>query len=178
MKTGVKEDRGTFCLGKRRHGRHGEDTGTWETLSFGTDTGLWLKESEEQTLAFANLDGVLYSLAPDGIFCHSGEADGAEGKPIPWSATFAPFTETVHNKKGYSRLLLRLELEEGAWAEVDVAEDNGSFRTVWTAHASGPVAQVVPIRPGRCDSFQVRLRGEGRFLLQSMVREFTVGSVW
>lgn len=154
------------------------DTGTWETLSFGTDTGLWLKESEEKTLAFANLDGVLYSLTPEGIFCHSGEADGAEGKPIPWSATFAPFTETVHNKKGYSRLLLRLELEEGAWAEVDVAEDNGSFQTVWTAHAPGPVTQVVPIRPGRCDSFQVRLRGEGRFLLQSMVREFTVGSVW
>ena len=89
-----------------------EDTGTWETLSFGTDTGLWLKESEEQTLAFANLDGVLYSLTPEGIFCHGGEADGAEGKPIPWSATFAPFTETVHSKKGYSRLLLRLELEE------------------------------------------------------------------
>ena len=74
--------------------------------------------------------------------------------------------------------MLRLEREEGAWAEVDVAADNGPFQTVWTAHAPGPVTQVIPIRPGRCDSFQVRLRGKGKFLLRSMVREFAVGSVW
>lgn len=152
------------------------DTAAWETLRYETDTGLWMKESDREVTAFANLDGMLYSLTPEGIFRHGGEKDGEE--PVAWSATFAPFTETVHNKKGYSRLLLRLELEEGAWAEVDVAADNGPFQTVWTAHAPGPVTQVVPIRPGRCDSFQVRLRGEGRFLLQSMVREFTVGSVW
>lgn len=152
------------------------DTGTWETLSYGTDTGLWLKETEDEVLAFANPDGVLYFLTPAGIFRRAGETDG--DVPIPWEATFTPFHETVHNKKGYSRLLLRLELAEGAWVEVDVSTDNGPFRTVWTAHAPCSPTQVIPIRPGRCDRFQVRLRGEGKFLLQSMVREFTVGSVW
>lgn len=151
------------------------DTGVWETLSYGTDTGLWLKETEDEVLAFANLDGALYLLTPTGILLRGGETDG-DG-PVPWEAVFVPFTETVHNKKGYSRLLLRLELGEGAWAEADVSTDNGPFRTVWTGHAPCPVSQVIPIRPGRCDRFQVRLRGEGRFVLSSMAREYTLGSV-
>lgn len=150
------------------------DTGVWETLSYGTDTGLWLKETEDEALAFANLGGALYLLTPTGILLRGGETDG-DG-PVPWEATFTPFHETVHNKKGYSRLLLRLELGEGAWAEADVSTDNGPFRTVWTGHAPCPVSQVIPIRPGRCDRFQVRLRGEGRFVLSSMAREYTLGT--
>lgn len=152
------------------------DTGAWETLSYGLETGLWMKETDERAVAFANWKGTLYLLTEKGIFRREGEADGTA--PIPWEAAFTTFHETVHNKKGYSRLLLRLELEEGAWAEVDVAQDNGPFKPVWTARQPCPSTQVVPIRPGRCDSFRVRLRGEGKFVLRSMVREYALGSVW
>lgn len=152
------------------------DTGAWETLSYGLETGLWMKETDERAVAIANWKGTLYLLTEKGIFRREGETDGTA--PIPWEATFTPFHETVHNKKGYSRLLLRLELEEDAWAEVDVAQDNGPFKSVWTARQPCLPTQVVPIRPGRCDSFRVRLRGEGKFVLRSMVREFTAGSVW
>lgn len=151
------------------------DTGAWETLCYSTETGLWMKESNDHVVAFANLGGELYFLTEEGIFHREGETDGE--KMVTWGATFAPFHETVHNKKGYSRLLLRLELEEGAWMEVDISTDNGPFKTVWTVSAPNKTTQVIPLRPGRCDRFQVRLRGEGKFLLQSMVREFTVGSV-
>lgn len=152
------------------------DTGAWETLNYGLETGLWMKETDERAVAFANWKGTLYLLTEKGIFCREGEADGTA--PIPWEAAFTPFHETVHNKKGYSRLLLRLELEEGAWAEVDVAQDNGPFKPVWTARQPCLPTQVIPIRPGRCDSFRVRLRGEGKFVLRSMVREYALGSVW
>ena len=152
------------------------DTGVWETLNYGLETGLWMKETDERAVAFANWKGTVYLLTEKGIFRREGEADGTV--PIPWEATFTTFHETVHNKKGYSRLLLRLELEEGAWAEVDVAQDNGPFKPVWTARQPCPPTQVIPIRLGRCDSFRVRLRGEGKFVLRSMVREFTAGSVW
>lgn len=152
------------------------DNGEWETLNYGVGTGIWVKEGAERVLAFATLEGALYSLTEDGIFRREGDRDGE--KPIAWEATFAPFDETAHNKKGYSKLLLRLELDEGAWVEVDVSADNGPFKTVYTARELGGQAMVVPIRPGRCDRFQVRLRGLGGFVLRSMVREFKMGSVW
>lgn len=152
------------------------DTGDWETLNYGIETGLWMKEGNTRVTAFANLGGELYFLTEEGVFHREGEGDG--DAPISWEAAFTPFHETVHNKKGYSRLLLRLELGEGAWAEVDVAQDNGPFKPVWTARQPCPPTQVIPIRPGRCDRFRVRLRGEGKFVLRSIVREFTAGSVW
>lgn len=152
------------------------DNGEWETLTYSIETGLWSKEDNVQALAFANLSGALYMLTQQGIVRKEGETD--DGGPIPWELTFSPFQETPHNKKGYSRLLLRLELMEGAWAEVETSLDGRPFRPVWTASTPGRLTRVIPIRPGRCDSFQVRLRGRGGFLLSSMAREFTVGSVW
>lgn len=162
------------------------DNGEWETLSYGVDTGLWMKETNERVMAFADLGSEFYFLTAEGIVHRKGETDGE--KAIGWEAVFAPFNETsaskrgyssslLYNKKGYSKLLLWLELEDGAWIEVDVAADGGPFRTVWTVSAPNKITQVIPIRPGRCDRFQVRLRGEGKFLLRNMAREFTLGSV-
>lgn len=152
------------------------DTKTWETLRYDLESGLWMAEDAGEVTAFATVDGVLYSLRGDTLYRHGGERDGEEG--IEWSATFAPFSTAIHNKKGLSRLLLYLELDRGSWAEVDLREDQGAYRTVWTAKAGDARAVVVPIRPGRSERFQLRLRGKGRFVLRSMVRELRVGGDW
>lgn len=149
------------------------DTGAWETLRYGIETGLWMAEDDRETTAFATLDGTLYAMIGGTIYRQEGEDDG--GEAIEWSATFVPFMEGIHRKKGLSRLLLYLELDPGAWVEVDVAQDTGPFKTIWAARANGPRAMSAPIRPGRCNTFQVRLRGKGRFVLRSMTREFSVG---
>lgn len=146
------------------------DTGQWECLSYSFETGLWMVEDSREVTAYANVDGGLYELSGETVSQRGGQAER-----VPWSVTFVPIAEMLHNKKGYARLLLYLELEPGAWMEVDVAADGGAFRTVWTARAEDSPAMVVPIRPGRCHCFQIRLRGEGGFVLKSMVREFKVG---
>lgn len=152
------------------------DTKTWETLRYDLETGLWMAEDAEEVSAFATVNGVLYSLRGETLYRHEGESDGYER--IEWSATFAPFSTAIHNKKGLSRLLLYLELEKDSWVEVDLREDQGAYRTVWTAKAGDARAVVVPIRPGRSERFQLRLRGRGRFVLRSMVRELRVGGDW
>lgn len=152
------------------------DTKTWETLRYDLETGLWMAEDAGEVSAFATLNGVLYSLRGETLYRHEGESDGYER--IEWSATFVPFSAAIHNKKGLSRLLLYLELEKDSWVEVDLREDQGAYRTVWTAKAGDARAVVVPIRPGRSERFQLRLRGKGRFILRSMVRELRVGGDW
>lgn len=159
-----------YLVSMRRAG-----TGAWETLRYDLETGLWMGEDDREKTAFATLSGTLYYLE-DGTLYHRERADG-QGGGSGYEAVFVPMNETVHGKKGYSKLLLRLELDPGAWADVDVSTDGGLFQTVWTAKGEDRPTLAIPIRPGRCDKFQVRLRGEGRFVLRSMVREFTVGSV-
>lgn len=163
-----------------------EDTEKYELLVYDTQTGLWMKEEDRRVDAFARQDGQLYMAGLDGIYIlgeggTDREADAQEddpGTPIAWEATFAPFDETVHERKYPSRLLLRLELGEGAWVEAELSRDGGPFQHIWTSHGrgQGPTA-VIPIRPGRCDRYQIRLKGEGKCLIRSMAREFSMGGV-
>lgn len=150
------------------------DTGVWELLSYDTRTGLWMKEEDREVTAFANLNGQAYMLSDNALYL-LGQGRDDQGTPIPWRATFAPVTETTHRRKYPSRLLLRLELEPGAWAEAWLARDGGAFENVWSAKAGDGPTAVAPIRPGRCDRYQIELRGEGRCVLQSLEREFTLG---
>lgn len=150
--------------------------GTWELLTYDTRTGLWLKEEERQASHFAALDGTVYMLSQGTIYAlDQGEDDG--GAPIDWMALFVPFDETTHRRKRPSRLLLRLELEPGAWARAELAQDDGPFRTVWAGHDSAAPTAVIPLRPGRCDSYRLRLTGQGRCLVKSLEREFSLGGL-
>ena len=86
------------------------------------------------------------------------------------------FYEGTLGRKGYVRLYLRAELEEGAWVRVACSEDGGPFRPVWASHDSRAGTAVIPLLPGRCDRFQIRISGRGGCLPRSLEREFSVGS--
>ncbi len=151
------------------------DTEVWEFLSYDTRAGLWLKEEDWRADAFARKGGGLYMLSGAVVYAlDRGEDD--QGQAIGWEATFTPFDEAVHERKYPSRLLARLELGEGAWVEAELSRDGGPFQNVWTSHGHATTA-VIPIRPGRCDRYQLRLKGKGRCLLRSLEREFSLGGV-
>ena len=152
------------------------ETGVWELLVYDTRTGLWLKEEERQATGFAALGDTLYMLSEDAVYALD-RAEGDEGQPIAWEALFVPFNETVHERKYPSRLLLRLELDRGAWVEAWLSRDGGPFQNVWTSHDRLSPTALIPIRPGRCDSYQLRLKGEGKCLIKSLEREFSLGGV-
>ncbi len=158
------------------------DTGVWELLVYDTRAGLWLREENRRVAAFAKWNGRLYMLTAgeSGILAlEQGDGDqwstGGEEHPIPWEATFTPFLEGRLERKYPVRLVLRLELAEGAWAEAELSRDGGPFRHIWTGKAGQGRTVILPIRPGRCDSYQLRLHGEGRCLVRTLEREFTKG---
>lgn len=150
-----------------------QDTGAWEMLSYHTGKGAWLKEGEEfQAVGFARLDGVPYLLTRDALYAMD---QAGEDQKVTWEATFNPFTEETLAHKYPSRLLLRLELEPGAWVEAELARDGGVFQSVWSGHDPGAATAVIPVRPDGCHSYQLRLKGQGRCVVQSMARDFTLG---
>lgn len=150
--------------------------GSWGMYVYDTMRGIWLREDDTHAMDFANLGGTLCFLdAADKTLYTTGQDDSEEGR-IQWSASFAPFHETVHGRKGYSRLFLRLELSAGAWCKAEISEDGGAFRQVWLDSEARQGTVVVPIRPARCDAFRVRLSGKGRCVVKSLVRRFEIGS--
>lgn len=165
-------DGGTLYFSMRR-----QDTQEWELLTYDTRQGLWCKEDDTRATGFADLDGKLYMLEGIRLWL-LGQGDTDDGAAIEWTATFTPFTETVHQRKYPSRLLLRLELAPGAWAKAELSRDGGPFKLIWSGHDLHTPTVAIPIRPGRCDRYQLRLTGEGRCTIRSMAREFALGGDW
>lgn len=180
------------CFGQKRffdaaaacgHGRYfismRDDDGEWGLYVYDPDgpaRGKWVREDNTHVLDFAALNGSLYFLdAADGSLVLTGQEFDDKGR-IPWSVTFCPFFENTLGRKGYLRLFLRLKLEKGTWVRVECAENDGPFRQVWACHDTRTQTAVIPLLPGRCDRFQIRVSGRGRCLLQNMEREFSVGS--
>lgn len=148
----------------------------WGLYVYDTLRGIWLQEDETHAADFAQLDGVLYYLdAATGNVIMAGQDYSEEGR-IYWSATLCPFNETIHGRKGYSRLYLRAELEAGSWLKVEISTDGMPYRQVYLTHNARARTLQIPILPTRCDDFKIRLSGKGTCLIKSLVREFTIGS--
>lgn len=149
---------------------------SWEMYAFDTLRGVWIREDTLHAVDFAYLDGTLYFLDGGSKKVWAMGQNEDENGPIPWSATLCQMDETVHGRKGYSRLYLRADLETGAWMKVEISPDGAPFRQVYSTHNQRAKTLTIPILPMRCDNFSIRLSGKGRCFIRSLVREFMIGS--
>ena len=78
----------------------------------------------------------------------------------------------IPQKKGIGKLLVRLELDEGASVKIEMQFDSdGVWREVKTLQAEKKRSFYLPIVPRRCDHFRIRMTGSGGCRLYSLVRE-------
>ena len=152
--------------------KHGDK---WEMYAYDILKDIWLREDETHAVDLTAHDGCVYYLADDGGLYRIDRAAGRDS--VEWSAEFCPFTETMDERKGYSRFTMRVDMAAGAWLGVDVrTEHDERWKTVWTGHNERARTFSVPIIPTRCDSVRVRVYGKGDCTIKAFVREFTVMS--
>lgn len=146
----------------------------WGLWVYDIQRGLWLQEDGSRCLDFACDGGKLYAACgTDGVWLLNPDSSV---ETVEWSATLARMDETVHDSKCYSRLTLRAEIPEGAWLQVALSCDGGPFQLVYTDHDTKARVRDIPILPNGCDSFRVRLSGEGPVIIRSMVREYRLSN--
>lgn len=155
---------------------------------YDTRQGLWHTEDRTRATHFVRRGGDLCFLNDRGeiwwenppLSRESGE-DGAYGTcedEIAWWAEFGDFVENSPNKKGVSKIQIRLELEEGAEVQVLIQFDSdGEWRKVSGAIGEGGKrSYYLPIIPRRGDHFRLRLEGTGGCRVYSLTREYYTGS--
>lgn len=146
----------------------------YEMFSYDTIKGVFLKEDNTQLVDTAEYNGKMLYIDENGkLMSIGGSQDRAD---IEWSAELREFNETVNEKKGYSRLTFRIELDEGAYMNAELAFDNGRFELAKTVSRAGKNIVSINIPPNRCDSFRLRLSGKGGCRVMNMVREFVTGN--
>ena len=137
-------------------------------------------------MAFLGLGwhGELYALEERGQVFILGErrveSPGEEG--IATIVEFADFAEGTTRKKGVSRLVLRLEMDEDTTLDIKIRYDSRGdwelLRRLTGEMVKGQEEIVIPLR--RCDHYRIRLEGSGLggcgWTLHSLTRERRVGS--
>lgn len=159
-----------------------EDTaGEWTLFAFDTRFNLWHKEDGLKVVGFG-WSGELYCLDDSGKLWLSGNArnvpEGATAEePVESMAEFGDFAEGSPNKKGTSKLMMRVEVDEGASVTVEMEFDSdGVWREVCQMSATKKRSFNLPIIPRRSDHFRIRIKGRGTWRIYSMTRESYAGS--
>lgn len=151
-----------------------DEAGAWQLYCYDTIRGVWLREDGLHANAFSLYDGRLYCAAEEaGAILTFGEAVEAD---VPWRAVSVPFYEGSFDRKLYTKLLIRAELPAGSSIRVAVSYDGGAWQELYNTRTPRWRVAILPVRPKRCDSFRLRISGEGDVTLRGVAREVLTGS--
>lgn len=149
------------------------DNGTEALYVFAPNEGVWLREDGFRFVDISRDGENVYLLQKDGTVWL---ADSREADPdIKWGLEYKPFYETIEGRKRVSRLLIRMEIPQGAWLRVETSTDDERWQEAGVI--KGPKADTVPVmvQPKRGDMYKVRLRGHGPCVLKGVLREYLQG---
>lgn len=148
---------------------------------YDTRTTMWRKEDNLEMVGFGWYSE-LYFLDANGKLWINGNArsvpDGCASEgAVASEVEFGDFVEADPNKKGVSKLQIRIELDAGStvkfWMHFDSVGDWMEVATL-TTHVKR--SYYLPIIPRRADHFKIKITGVGDWKLYSMAREVYSGS--
>ena len=152
--------------------------GSPNLLVFDVERFLWHKEDSVRARDFVYHNGKLLFIddADNVIYEMASAKPMASEKDIEWMAELGPFDEYLEDKKVYSRLKMRLKLEDESSLTISIRIDDGAWERVVMIDSDQDRTQAVPIVPRRCDKFSVKFEGKGRCRIDSLVRTYRQGT--
>ena len=142
--------------------------------SYDVQRGLWLRESGDNAIGYADLPVGFCALLSDGMLRLMDS--GADDPTLEWYAQFTPFYETLDGKKRYAKLLLRLELGAGAHVRVLERVDGGLWKQIGMIAVAAKNPVTVPVNIARGDKMEFRLEGNGACTILGIQRQFFMHS--
>lgn len=158
--------------------RNKEDS-KWYLFVYDIGRRLWHLEDNTHVEGFAFIDDQLVYADHDKqkIMTTKGSGNNIETEPIEWYAKFGDFDEFVENKKVYSKVEMRLKMEENSEISVWMSIDGGAWECIHRLHTYFKRTVEMPIVPRRCDKFAILIEGKGYTKIESMVRVTREGTM-
>lgn len=165
---------------------------TRELFVFDLDKKLWHREDDINIVQFVYLtndrmnDEVLGDGVPgknqllylenteDGVrLCSVDPYIPFENEEdISWLAELGDFTEYIEQRKIYSKILMRMQMSEGAKLDVYIKHDDGEWILLKKFTTNETKFISIPIAPVRCDKFRIRLVGTGTCVIEALTRTY------
>ncbi|MGF6376849.1 hypothetical protein M2140_001927 [Clostridiales Family XIII bacterium PM5-7] len=153
--------------------------GVWDLFAYDLSKRIWHREDNTHASMFTFLHGKLIYI-DDGvnkIYKVVGDDEYIqEDEHMEWYAVFGDYDEYIENKKVYSRIQMRFEMDDESEMTVSLSEDNGVWQQLCHLYTDRKRTMYLPIIPRRCDKFKLKLEGKGRTKIESIVRICREGS--
>jgi hypothetical protein len=143
-----------------------------ELLAYDIAHDLWMPDSKMLAEAVCSINGKVYILNGGKVFRQTEDI-----KNSAWRVELVPSDEMMWSKKGYSRIVLKAEMERGANMSVYIKLDRGHWVRAITKAATMDLTTVIPLHIGRCDRCEIKIEGQGRVMLRGILREFGEGRI-
>lgn len=150
---------------------------------YDTKLGVWVREDDVNTLAFAALGNDLYMLDADGglwSMTGSGTYDGSgaqDEEDVSWMLETGDIGLDTPANQYVSAIQLHAECEANHRINVAIQHNgNGQWEQVYSTTPSTRRSMVIPIIPQRARLIRLRITGEGRFRLYSLTMRIETGS--
>lgn len=159
----------------------GLDAGSnlYNLFVYDTEKGMWHREDDAHVVDFGyqNVENItIYFLNTDNEIWSMNKLLGDGEDPVEWSATLAEFSEYVADKKGYSKLQMRVDVASGSNLKVHISTDGGAYVKIFDKTSIGNDSFQIPIAPNRCNRFKIKLSGAGDCKIYGITRVFKYGS--
>ena len=152
------------CDGTRYYAAAVREDGTRDLLVYHPEKGVWHREDDTSFFQFLHYGNCLYGVTADGIW-----AFGKGQESVSWSLTTQPtFYDTLRLKGVYGMRLL-LDTEPDSSVTVSISHDGEDFVPCATlSRSNGLKSHRIPIRFRKCDSFRIRIEGQGRAVIHAL----------
>lgn len=153
--------------------------GVWHLFNYDIQKAIWTLEDNTHAACFAYLkNDLLYSdRDKDRVMQVVGNDENRETEPIEWYARFGDFDEFVEHKKVYSKILMRMSMEEDSWISAWISVDGGAWESIYHLSTHFKRAVEMPIVPRRCNKFAILIQGKGYTKIESVTRVVREGTM-
>ena len=172
---------GTYYISMKDRDNH------WNLFTYNTDKDVWYREDGFHALGFGTVADELYAIDEENNQLVSMRGSMGTIEPdFEWMADFGlegvkygqyGNREDTGGSRYLSRFNIRMYLEEGSHAELEIMYDSdGIWHSQGVIHGSRMRDMMIPVIPRRCDHLRFRLKGKGECRIYSISRILEVGS--
>lgn len=124
-----------------------DPSGNFHLYAYDLMRGFWMKEEDGQMPAIANLGQELYFVkktvvSNSDVYTLYKTGSGVD-PDLSWMAEFVETTENTFDRKGYLKLLVRLDMALDSSLRIYAKEDRRAYRLIWE-NARIPRSYFVP----------------------------------
>ena len=146
-------------------------------MVYDTVKGLWHKEDDLRARLLCSCRDDLYCATEDGrILAMTGSGEQYE-EPVPWMLETGILGAGLAAKKYLVKLNIRMVLEPGSTMTILAQYDSvGEWYNLGFLTGTDLRSFTIPVRPRRCDHLRLRFEGEGKCMIFSIDKTYTLGS--